>query len=302
MTTSVVKRLRTRVVAYVQEPTAAGQIRRQVLFYIPLPLLLLGPLALVLDGRWSAPGWTILLSASVAVGALLLACVAQPTPLPAGVPPEVSVRRSLHRFRQITGLRIGLALTPVVMGAAASITGGGLFPYTIALLLAWPQLLLALPGYFTVSRARRAMEAWGAKAYLWAALAQPARVEWPLITWLLDRRRARRTAERAPRPQDGADRAAQRKTDEETAEAEEAPALPGVPDRLAPPRVPMTPVEAVVPGFTAGPRTAAKKTGADSAAQLPSQLQLLRLRSNTRPRTRGRRDEQRQKTKNNPQK
>ena len=71
------------------------------------------------------------------------------------------------------------------MGAAASITGGGLFPYTIALLLAWPQLLLALPGYFTVSRARRAMEAWGAKAYLWAALAQPARVEWPLITWLL---------------------------------------------------------------------------------------------------------------------
>ena len=295
VTTSMLRRLRTRVIEYVQEPALpAGQIRRRVLFHVPLPILLLGPLALMVDGRWSAPGWTILLSVSVAVGALLLAYFAQPTPLPAGVSPETSVRRSLYRFRQISTVRIGLAMTPIVMGAAASITGDGLFPYVAALLLSWPQLLLALPGYFTVSRARRAMEAWGAKAYLWAALAQPARVEWPLITWWLDWRRARLAGKEAATSTGDTDRTGRtEKDDKET--VEEDPAIPGVPPRLAPPR-PHTPVEAVVPGFTSGSRSITAKSGPNSTQ--PLQLQLLRLRSNTRPKTRSRRDEQRQKAKN----
>ncbi len=297
MAASVMRRLITRIVEYVQEPTAAGQVRRQVLFHIPIPILILGVLALVLR-EWSAPGWTILLSTSVAVGSLLLACFAQPTPLPEGVPPEVSVRRSLHRFRQITGLRIGLALTPVVMGVAASIVGGGLFPYAVAFVLAWPQLLLAWPGYFTVSRARRAMEAWGTKAYLWAALAQPARVEWPLITRLHDWWRRRRAAARgeAPAPRRPKPQAKRNKRPDNTT-AQEVCDLPGVPERLAPPKTPATPVEAVVPGFSRSPARPSGPAGG-SVLRLPVQLQLLRLRANTRPKTRGDRAEQRQRTKN----
>lgn len=298
MAASVVKRLRTRVVEYVQEPTAAGQIRRQVFFHVPIPVLVLGLLALILRGQWSAPGWTILLAASVAVGTLLLACVAQPTPLPEGVSPEVSVRRSLHRFRQITGLRIGLAMTPVVMGAAASIAGGGLFPYTVAFLLAWPQLLLAFPGYFTVSRARRAMEAWGTKAYLWAALAQPARVEWPLLTRLHDRYRARTSATSGTNAEKAAKKRQDRRKKHGRATAEELRDLPGVPERLAPPRVPMTPVESLVPGFTDS-RNRPNGSASFPALRLPVQLQLLRLRANTRPKSRGSRAEPRQKARNN---
>ncbi|UOE22009.1 hypothetical protein NI17_012110 [Thermobifida halotolerans] len=213
------------------------------------------------------------------------------------------MRRSLHRFRQITGLRIGLAMTPVVMGAAASIAGGGLFPYTVAFLLAWPQLLLAFPGYFTVSRARRAMEAWGTKAYLWAALAQPARVEWPLITRLLDRRRARLSGERSPKAAksfgESLWKRRRKREKQEEAAGEEAPALPGVPDRLTPPSTPMTPVEAVVPGFADSPKGTRSGSATGPALRLPVQLQLLRLRANTRPRPRSRRVEQRHRAKNN---
>ncbi|WP_243742706.1 hypothetical protein [Actinorugispora endophytica] len=275
----------------VREPTAAGQIRRQVLFFAPIPLLLLGLLALVLRGEWSAPGWTILLSGSVSVGSLLLAVVAQPTPLPEGMPPEVSVRRSLYRFQQITSLRIGLAMTPVVMGAAAAVAGGGLFPYAVALALAWPQLLLALPGYFTVSRSRRAMEAWGTKAYLWAGLAQAAPVEWPLVTRYLARRRAKATGSR-PESRgraggEGAERGARTAKTART-EAESPKNIPGVPERLVPPSEPMTSIESLIPGFTASGGTTPQ----------PS-LQLLRLRANTRPKQRGHRTEQqRRKAKN----
>ncbi|GAA1987772.1 hypothetical protein GCM10009799_11740 [Nocardiopsis rhodophaea] len=163
---------------------------RQVIFFIPVPLPVLALVALIVGGSWSASGWMILLSGSVAVAALLLAIVVQPTPLPEGLSAEASVRRSLHRFRQITSLRIALALTPVAIGAGASIAGGGMLPLLVALLMAWPQLVLAAPLFFTITRARRAMEAWGTKAYLWAALAQPAPVEWPIATELAARYRA----------------------------------------------------------------------------------------------------------------
>ncbi|WP_184583700.1 hypothetical protein [Lipingzhangella halophila] len=181
----------------VLRPTEAAQLRRQVLFFIPFPLPVLGLVALLVGGRLSAPGWMILLSSSVAVASLLLAVVVQPSPLPEGLSAQASVRRSLHRFRQITALRTGLALTPVVIGAGTALAGGGLMPLLAALVLAWPQLVLAMPTFFTITRARRAMEAWGTRAYLWAGLAQPARVEWPVVTYLMDRYRERK--ERAAR-------------------------------------------------------------------------------------------------------
>ncbi|GAA1779368.1 hypothetical protein GCM10009834_43210 [Streptomonospora arabica] len=179
----------SKVAAALRRPTESGQMLRQVLFFIPAPLPVLGIVALLVGGSLSAPGWTILLAGSVGVASLLLALMVQPTPLPEGLSAEASVRRSMHRFRQITNLRIGLALTPVAVGAAAAVVGGGLFPLFAALALAWPQLLLASPTFFTITRARRAMEAWGTRAYLWAALAQPAPVEWPLATPLAARYR-----------------------------------------------------------------------------------------------------------------
>lgn len=194
---TVVKRPRTNsgffrsVADTVLEPTQGGELRRRALFWLPAPLPVLGLVYLLVGGEPSAAGWTILLAASVGVGTLLLALVVQPTPLPEGLAPPVSARRSLHRFRQFTGLRIALALVPVVIGAAASIVGGGMYPLFAALVLAWPQLLIAMPTFFTITKARRAMEAWGTTAYLWHALSRPAKVTWPIITPLMKAWRAR---------------------------------------------------------------------------------------------------------------
>ncbi|MEV2277210.1 hypothetical protein AB0I72_16655 [Nocardiopsis sp. NPDC049922] len=189
----------------VLQPTQEGELRRRVLFWIPAPIPVLALVYLVVGGGLSAPGWTILLASSVGVGTLLLALVVQPTPLPEGLSPPVSARRSLHRFRQFTSLRVCLALVPVLLGAAASLIGGGLYPLLAALALAWPQLLLALPTFFTITRARRAMEAWGTTAYLWHALSRPAAVTWPVATplarawrrWREERDRRRAEAESA---------------------------------------------------------------------------------------------------------
>lgn len=175
---------------FVLRPTQEGELRRRALFWLPAPLPVLGVVHLMVGGTLSASGWTILLAASVGVGTLLLALVVQPTPLPEGLAPQVSARRSLHRFRQFTELRISLALVLVVIGAAASVVGGGMYPLFAALLLAWPQLLLAIPTFFTITRARRAMEAWGTTAYLWHALSRPARVTWPIVTPLMKSWRA----------------------------------------------------------------------------------------------------------------
>ncbi|MFI6578762.1 hypothetical protein ACIBFB_23490 [Nocardiopsis sp. NPDC050513] len=198
----------------VLQPTQEGELRRRVLFWVPAPVPVLALVYLLVGGELSAPGWTILLASSVGVGTLLLALVVQPTPLPEGLSPQVSARRSLHRFRQFTSLRVCLALVPVLLGAAASLVGGGLYPLLAALTLAWPQLLLALPTFFTITRARRAMEAWGTTAYLWHALSRRAAVTWPVATPIArawrrwreerDRRRAEaasaaeRTAAEAP--------------------------------------------------------------------------------------------------------
>ncbi|WP_026118526.1 MFS transporter [Nocardiopsis salina] len=192
------------MINYVLEPTQEGQLRRRVLFWLPAPLPVLGLVALLVGGALSASGWTILLAASVGVGTLLLAVIVQPTPLPEGLTPQVSARRSLHRFRQFTGLRIALALVPVFIGAAASIMGGGMYPLFAALALAWPQILMAMPTFFTITRARRAMEAWGTTAYLWHALSRPSKVTWPLVTsgrriwrqWREDRAKARAVSRR----------------------------------------------------------------------------------------------------------
>ncbi|WP_017573489.1 MFS transporter [Nocardiopsis halotolerans] len=180
------------MIDYVLQPTQEGELRRRALFWLPVPIPVLGLVHLLVGGTLAAWGWTILLAASVGVGTLLLALVVQPTPLPEGLAPQASARRSLHRFRQITGLRISLALVPVAIGAAASVIGGGMYPLFAALALAWPQLLMALPTFFTITRARRAMEAWGTTAYLWHALSRPARVTWPVVTPLARSWRARR--------------------------------------------------------------------------------------------------------------
>ena len=153
-----------------------------MLFWVPAPLPAIALVALSVGGSFSAAGWTILLATSVGVGALLMSLIVQPTPLPEGLTPPVSARRSLHRFRQFTGLRIALALATMVIGAAAALVGGGMYPLLAALALALPQLLLAMPSFFTITRARRAMEAWGTTAYLWHALSRPAEVTWPFIT------------------------------------------------------------------------------------------------------------------------
>lgn len=192
------------MINYVLEPTQEGQLRRRVLFWLPAPLPVLGLVALLVGGAQSASGWIILLAASVGVGTLLLALIVHPTPLPEGLTPQVSARRSLHRFRQFTGLRIALALVPVAIGAAASIIGGGMYPLYAALALAWPQILMAMPTFFVITRARRAMEAWGTTAYLWHALSRPAKVTWPVVSsarrvwsrWRQDRDKARVVARR----------------------------------------------------------------------------------------------------------
>ncbi|MFE1168032.1 hypothetical protein [Nocardiopsis sp. NPDC058789] len=181
------------MIDFVLQPTQEGELRRRVLFWLPAPVPVLGLVYLLVGGAMSAAGWTILLAASVGVGTLLLAVIVQPTPLPEGLAPPVSARRSLHRFRQFTQLRVALALVPVVIGAAAAIAGGGMYPLFAALALAWPQLLLAMPTFFTITRARRAMEAWGTTAYLWHALSRPARVTWPVVTPLVRSYRAWRT-------------------------------------------------------------------------------------------------------------
>lgn len=181
------------MIDFVLQPTQEGELRRRVLFWLPAPIPVLGLVYLLVGGAMSAAGWTILLAASVGVGTLLLAVIVQPTPLPEGLAPPVSARRSLHRFRQFTQLRVALALVPMVIGAAAAIAGGGMYPLFAALALAWPQLLLAMPTFFTITRARRAMEAWGTTAYLWHALSRPARVTWPVVTTLVRSYRAWRT-------------------------------------------------------------------------------------------------------------
>ncbi|MFC4563268.1 hypothetical protein ACFO4E_15490 [Nocardiopsis mangrovi] len=252
-------KLYARLVAAVQRPTESGQLWRQVLFYLPAPIPIVGLVALVVGGGFSAPGVTILLSGSVAVASLLLAIVVQPTPLPEGLSAEASVRRSLHRFRQITALRIALALTPIVVGAGASIAGGGLFPVLVALVLAWPQLVLASPTFFTITRARRAMEDWGTKAYLWAALAQPAPVEWPFVT----RGAARVRAWNAARVRRAAESGSRREQDDEEASSSAASAADdtaldpsGLPERLAVPSAePKAEPANLIPGFPAAGTT-----------------------------------------------
>jgi len=208
------------VIDFVLQPTQEGELRRRVLFWLPAPLPVLGVVYVLVGGVYSAAGWTILLAASVGVGTLLLALMVQPTPLPEGLVPQVSARRSLHRFRQFTGLRISLALVPVVIGAAASVAGGGMYPLLAALLLAWPQLLLAMPTFFTITRARRAMEAWGTTAYLWHALSRPAKVTWPIVTSAVNSWKAARVARsRESMRQKLEERAWKRAVREESAEA-----------------------------------------------------------------------------------
>ncbi|MFD3687950.1 hypothetical protein ACFWTE_24405 [Nocardiopsis sp. NPDC058631] len=210
------------MIDFVLQPTQEGELRRRVLFWLPAPLPVLGLVYLLVGGVYSAAGWTILLAASVGVGTLLLALMVQPTPLPEGLVPQVSARRSLHRFRQFTGLRISLALVPVVIGAAASVVGGGMYPLLAALLLAWPQLLLAMPTFFTITKARRAMEAWGTTAYLWHALSRPAKVTWPIVTSLTKSWKASRIERsRESMRQKMEERAWKKAVREESAEASE---------------------------------------------------------------------------------
>ncbi|WP_408648616.1 hypothetical protein [Streptomonospora mangrovi] len=258
-----------------RRPTESGQLWRQVLFFLPAPIPILAVVALLVGGQFSAPGVTILLSGSVAVASLLLAVMVQPTPLPEGLSAEASVRRSLHRFRQITALRIALALTPVVVGAGSSIAGGGMFPLLAALVLAWPQLVLASPTFFTITRARRAMEGWGTKAYLWAALAQPAPVEWPIVTPVAARYRAwrARRGQAQGAGSDDSEAAADPSADHDPDSSGAGPlGDTGLPERLAVPSAyPKTEPAHVIPGFAA-------------ASAMPAQARRI-LRS-TRPQRR----------------
>lgn len=235
MVTNGVAKLFTAMKRAVLLPTEAGQLRRRVLLFVPWPVPVLAVIVPAVGGAWSAPGWTILLAGSVAVASLLLAVVVQPTPLPEGLSSGASVRRSLHRFQQITTLRIGLALAPVLVGAGASLAGGGLFPLATALVLSWPQLLLAMPVFFTITRARRAMEAWGTRAYLWAALAQPAPVEWPFVTKAAAWYRARRTLVIHGDEQDDPGEAAREQHDPQSVTAVQDPSESDTPGRTTEP-------------------------------------------------------------------
>ncbi|GAB3486834.1 hypothetical protein [Nocardiopsis coralliicola] len=242
----------------VQAPTESGQLWRKALFFVPAPLPLLAVVALAVGGTWSAPGVWILAALSISVASALLAAVVQPSPLPEGLSTGASVRRSLHRFRQITSLRIALALAPVVVAAGFSIAGGGLFPLGVALVLSWPQLALAAPTFFTITRARRAMETWGTKAYLWAGLAQPAPVEWPLVTSCaayLRRWREERAARAAAAPQAAGESAEDEDPDGTDAPDGAAEAATGLPTRLAAPSAPRLELDDLLPGL-AGDTTA----------------------------------------------
>ncbi|MDA2811677.1 hypothetical protein O4J56_13635 [Nocardiopsis sp. RSe5-2] len=251
------KRLYGEAAEAVLAPTESGQLWRKVLFFVPVPIPLLAVVALMVGGHLSAAGVWILASGSVAVASLLLASVVQPTPLPEGLSTGASVRRSLHRFRQITSLRIALALTPVAVGAGFAVAGGGLLPLLTALALAWPQLVLAAPTFFVITRARRAMEAWGTKAYLWAGLAQPAPVEWPVATALAARVRAYRAARAegasaatAATAAGSAGSAEEGDGDADEAD-EEAEAATGLPSRLATPSGDRSEPSDLLPGFPA---------------------------------------------------
>ncbi|WP_082126585.1 hypothetical protein [Allosalinactinospora lopnorensis] len=247
---SRVKKLYASLREAVLRPTETGQLRRQVLFFVPLPIPVFAIVALAVGGSLSAPGWMILLSGSVAIASLLLAVVVQPSPLPEGLSAEASVRRSLHRFRQITTLRISLALTPIAVGAGTAVAGGGLLPLIVALLLAWPQLLLAMPSFFIITRARRAMEAWGTKAYLWAALAQSARVEWPIATYLMEQYHERKAlaAQRAEKAASG--RGRDEVPTQEGAEQDTSGTNADLPERLAVPTAePKAEPGNLIPGF-----------------------------------------------------
>ncbi|GAA1078685.1 hypothetical protein GCM10009605_14760 [Nocardiopsis composta] len=280
------KRLYREAVDAVMAPDEAGQLWRRVLVCLPVPIPILAVVALMVGGGWSAAGVWTLASVSVAVAALLLAAVVQPSPLPEGLSTGASVRRSLHRYRQITSLRIGLGLVPVAVGAGCSIAGGGLLPLAAALALSWPQLALAAPTFFSITRARRAMEAWGTKAYLWAALAQPAPVEWPVVTpvtaWIRARLDARSGAEGAPEPAE-----APRHSGEEPGEEpdDEAEAATGLPTRLATPSVARQEPAELVPGFPVQDPATATGPRPIVRAAAPARRPLRPLRRDRRSKT-----------------
>lgn len=235
---------------FVLQPTQEGELRRRVLFWLPAPLPVVGLVALLVGGALSASGWTILLATSVGVGTLLMSLIVQPTPLPEGLAPPVSARRALHRFRQFTGLRIALALSTMAIGAAAALVGGGLYPLLAALALALPQLLLAMPTFFTITRARRAMEAWGTTAYLWHALSRPAKVTWPVLTPLARAWRSRRVERsRESMRQKLAERAWRKAVREEVEQAaqEDAVSANERTDLLRPVAPPVVPAEPAAP-------------------------------------------------------
>src|SRR5690606_4685592 len=109
-------------------PDEAGQLWRRVLVCLPVPIPILAVVALMVGGGWWPAGVWAVASVSGAVSALLLPAVLQPSPLPEGLSAGASVRWSLHRYRQITSLGIGLGLVRVAVGAGCSIAGGGLLP------------------------------------------------------------------------------------------------------------------------------------------------------------------------------
>jgi hypothetical protein len=197
----------------------SGYLCRQVVVIAAVPVPLTVLMAVTLSGHMPAPGWTILVGAMAAVASLLLALVIRPSPLPRGLSPQASARRSLLRFRQITHLRLALPMAALGIGAGAARAGGGMNPYWAALALAWPQILLAWPSFHTVASARRGMEAWGARAYLWAGLEQPA----PGV-------RPRPRESRAPQPEPGV--FADAPDAEESAEPSARPENPAAPGRI----------------------------------------------------------------------
>ncbi|QVQ52181.1 hypothetical protein J4H86_26365 [Spiractinospora alimapuensis] len=168
------KRRWTAVLDPVRAPTMSGYLSRQVLIFLIAPIPVSVAVMLIVGPHWSASAWMVLTGAIAGVASLLLGLSIQPSPLPPGLRPDASARRSLLRFRQITHLRLALPMAAIGLGAGAAILSGGLSPFVLALCLAWPQVGLAWPSFHAVAKARRGMEAWGTRAYLWAGLAQPA--------------------------------------------------------------------------------------------------------------------------------
>ncbi|MFW5419276.1 hypothetical protein J0910_21910 [Nocardiopsis sp. CNT-189] len=284
MSTEPAKRLYREAVDAVMAPDEAGRLWRTVLVCLPVPIPILALVALAVGGGWSAAGVWILASGSVAVAALLLAAVVQPSPLPEGLSTGASVRRSLHRYRQITTLRIALGLVPVAVGAGCSIAGGGLLPLAAAMALSWPQLALAAPTFFSITRARRAMEAWGTKAYLWAALAQPAPVEWPVLTPAAAWIRARLDARRAGGAQPPAEAAGPAAGPGEEPD-DEAEAATGLPTRLAAPSAARQEPADLVPGFPVQDPATATGPRPIVRAAAPARRPLRPLRRDRRSKT-----------------